>query len=73
MPETIPQERALALESALRALTSDLDDLIGNSDGVIGLHLNGDIASWEALLRGGEFSAWLSSLQTAKDILNAKN
>jgi len=37
-------------------------DLIGESEGVTGLHLNGDIATWGELLRGGAFEEWLSAL-----------
>jgi hypothetical protein len=36
-----------------------LKDLIAESDGVAGLHLNGDIADWDWLIENG----WLSSLE----------
>ena len=40
---------------ALKAVST----LINESDGVAGLHLNGDIAPWEELLEGGRFEEWL--------------
>ena len=36
-----------------------VQDLIDNSEGVSGLHLNGDIAEWHTLLEGGRFEEWL--------------
>lgn len=41
---------------------SDLNDLIDNSEGVVGLHLNGNVATWDSLLSGGGFEEWLGSL-----------
>lgn len=43
-------------------------ELIDNSDGVCGLHLNGDIATWEELQEGGQFEAWLLDFNYAEDI-----
>jgi hypothetical protein len=37
-------------------------DLIAESGGVFGLHLNGDDAPWDSLLRGGQFDDWLDCL-----------
>jgi len=33
-------------------------DLIKESEGVAGLHLNGDMAPWSDLLEGGRFEDW---------------
>lgn len=46
------------LEGELKGLDA-VQDLINNSYGVAGLHLNGDVAPWDELLEGGRFEAWL--------------
>lgn len=43
-----------ALE-ALEGLTGDVQALIGESGGVAGLHMNGDVAPWGDLEAGGRF------------------
>lgn len=48
-------------------------DLIANSSGVAGLHLNGDEAPWDELLEGGEYEKWLRSLSQAKAWLDAES
>ena len=40
-------------------------DLIDNSTGVDGLHLNGDIAPWDELRTGGMFEEWLVDFDEA--------
>ena len=40
-------------------------DLIDNSTGVDGLHLNGDIAPWNELRSGGRFESWLVDFDEA--------
>lgn len=56
-------DQILALiEGELEEMQKGLDavrDLINNSYGVAGLHLNGDVAPWDELLEGGRFEAWL--------------
>lgn len=47
------------LLDALRKLTNDVTDLINDSGGVYGLHLNGDLASWDELTEGGRYEEWL--------------
>lgn len=56
-------------KAVLRKIVSDLDDLIASSEGVAGLHRNGDIAPWEELTEGGQFESWLSSLEVARGVL----
>lgn len=56
-------------EKALIKLVSALDDLIGESQGVYGLHLNGDPSPWAELLPGGTFEEWLSALTDARQAL----
>ena len=43
-------------------------DLINNSRGIAGLHLNGDDAPWDELLRGGRFETWLIKLSEFEEV-----
>ena len=54
------------LRDALEGLVEDLDELITQSGGVYGLHLNGDPAPWSDLLAGGKYEEWLCQLEEAK-------
>jgi hypothetical protein len=49
------------LREALQAVAS----LIDESDGVAGLHRNGDIAPWSELRTGGRFEEWLAPFDAA--------
>lgn len=42
------------------AMKEALTELVMNSEGVYGLHLNGDPAPWGDLLYGGAFEEWLA-------------
>lgn len=53
----------------LENLVKSLEDLIDSSEGVAGLHLNGDIAYWESLQEGGRYDGWLLSLNEAQKFL----
>lgn len=57
------------LYEALSELISSLDDLISDSQGVYGLHLNGDLAPWSELVEGGCYEDWLKSLEAARAAL----
>ena len=46
--------------------------LIDESDGVSGLHLNGDAATWEELQQRGQFEGWLTDFNIAENIEDAK-
>tara|TARA_R110000851_G_scaffold88070_1_gene192173 strand:- start:2283 stop:2477 length:195 start_codon:yes stop_codon:yes gene_type:complete len=50
----------------LKDAINDFLELIDNSDGVAGLHLNGEVAEWSTLLEGGNFEEWLINLSRAK-------
>ena len=50
---------------ALRAGLKAVQALISDSYGVAGLHLNGDVASWDDLLAGGRFEDWLGDFSRA--------
>lgn len=43
-------------------------DLINESVGVVGIHVNGDIALWDDLLSGGYQQAWLCDVSKAIDL-----
>lgn len=49
----------------LTQVVEEMNHLMNDSEGVAGLHQNGDIAPWASLLRGGEFEEWLSYLSDA--------
>ena len=51
-----------ALEGGIAAVSS----LIAQSSGVEGLHHNGDIATWEDLLAGGQYEDWLRAFSEAE-------
>jgi hypothetical protein len=53
-----------ALENALSALQrlhTDVESLIADSEGVYGLHDNGDPAPWDDLMEGGQFEDWIGT------------
>ena len=57
------------LREALKHLVRSLDDLTSESEGVYGLHLNGDPAPWGSLVEGGQFEQWLIELERARAAL----
>ena len=59
------------LAGALGGLVEAVDDLINESHGVDGLHLNGDVAPWDSLLPGGEYESWLLAIDPARAALAA--
>lgn len=56
------------LYKALRGLLDELTALMGESEGVAGLHLNGDIAPWSELSPGGAYEH-LGQINAAYDAL----
>ena len=68
-------ERLRALKERLVQSASkfvfDLECLARESDGVAGLHRNGDVAPWDEVLPGGEYEDWLGSIALVKDALTA--
>jgi hypothetical protein len=58
--ESIEQlkEQLLAAESDAAAMRKAFDDLVAESDGVAGLHLNGEVVPWADLCAGGRYEAW---------------
>ena len=59
---------ALDVVEAADGAVSAVDALADESDGVAGLHLNGDMAPWPELRRGGAFS-WLKDVDVCADAL----
>lgn len=58
-------DRIQELEQALKGLVRDIDDLMGSSAGVVGLHMNGDIAALDEFQQTGD--PWLgASLHIAR-------
>ena len=54
-----------SIRAALERLLSDIQDLSDSSQGIVGLHRNGDPAPWNELLEGGRYSSWLGDAITA--------
>ncbi len=55
----------VVLEAGIRAVRG----LMNESEGVIGLHLNGNIATWEELQEGGTYEEWLIDFNKAEDLV----
>jgi hypothetical protein len=60
-----------ALAEAAGQVLTDIDDLVASSQGVAGLHLNGDVADWRDILEGGVFEEWLMSVEALRATLIA--
>ena len=56
----------------LRKVVEAIDNLASESQGVAGLHLNGDLAPWDDLFSGGRCEEWLMCVDDARGFL-AKN
>lgn len=61
------------LREALGELIGAVDDLIADSGGVYGLHMNGDPAPWGELTEGGRFEGWLLPLERARATLGGEH
>ncbi len=48
------------LKAQINSMKQAIDDLVRNSEGVAGLHQNGEMAPWDELLTGGRFEEWLA-------------
>jgi len=44
--------------------------LINESYGVVGLHMNGDIATWDELQETGHYEEWLYEFNLAEELIN---
>ena len=57
------------LYEALDKVCSAVTELIDNSYGVDGLHMNGDVAPWDDLRSGGRYEGWLIEFDDALETL----
>ena len=69
--ETADEASQAALAKAAIAALHDIDDLVANSEGVSGLHLNGDMAPWSEIMDGGAYGAWLQSVERLREAILA--
>ena len=68
-------DRVEALEEQLSACIEGLQavgELIAESEGVAGLHMNGDTAPWRELREGGGFEEWLMQFDAAMNAVVTK-
>lgn len=73
--EHLPLDEVKLLQEENRLLRIGIQAvgfLISDSEGVYGLHLNGDVAPWETLEAGGEFEDWLFEFNEAETLLKKK-
>ena len=56
-------------KETLKKVTDEIADLIGQSRGVYGLHLSGDVAPWSEIDDGGRFEGWLQEYNAARSLL----
>lgn len=64
-PDPMLEALAVALEKACDSVC----ELIDNSCGVEGLHMNGDVAPWHDLRSGGRYEGWLVEFDEALELL----
>ena len=57
-PLEAAEERARQAEAERDAIRQQLYDLMSESQGVAGLHLNGDLAEWDWLIENEWLSLW---------------
>lgn len=66
---TAQRDELLAENKTLKAAWLAVADLIDNSDGVAGLHKNGDVATWGELSAGGRYESWLLGFDEASKLI----
>lgn len=72
---SISQSKVDELLEYIKILEKGIDSvttLISDSQGVYGLHLNGDPAPWLELIEGGRFEEWLVEFSQAEQARNAR-
>lgn len=62
------QDQLDILIDVIERIVSEFDELSAQSDGVAGYHLNGDIATWEEIKRGGRYEC-LGSIDYAAELI----
>lgn len=68
-----PSLKLPSLHDSATKVLSDFDELIAESGGVYGLHMNGDPSPWEELTAGGRYEEWLVSIETLRAVLEANS
>jgi hypothetical protein len=58
------------LLAAAKHALANFDDLVSDSNGVYGLHLNGDDAPWSDLLPGGRYEEWTRGIEDLRDAID---
>lgn len=61
----LPAHHQMQKINQLRKGLDAVEELIDNSKGVAGLHLNGELAPWGELRTGGKFELWLLDFDSA--------
>lgn len=69
---TPAEEHAEESLVTLKELIHDIEALVRGSEGVAGLHKNGDIAPWDDLLDGGRYEGWLPLTKAEAAIAKAE-
>lgn len=54
------------LDRMARKAVAAIDALASESEGVTGLHRNGDVAEWNSLFQGGHFEDWLMDVDALR-------
>lgn len=67
--ETRKNEPAKDFRQMLENVVDAFQSLVSESDGVAGLHKNGDVASWLTLCSGGRFEEWCGVFDDAAAML----
>lgn len=65
-PQCFPHEVFESSMENFDMLKGSVHDLVDSSEGVAGLHLNGDVAPWGDLMEGGDYETWLLPLTDFK-------
>lgn len=60
--------KAMAELKILRDGITAVRGLIDSSNGVWGLHLNGDLSTWHELLEYGLYESWLTNFNKAEKV-----
>lgn len=66
-----PECRIAELTDIVLNMIHDIEDLASNSEGIAGLHKNGDVATWDDLI-DGHMKLWLLGLSRAKESVERK-
>lgn len=60
------------LRKALQKFVDDFAELVSSSEGIAGLHHNGDVATWAELDMTGQFASWIGEAFAGAKMVLAK-